>query len=71
MLPFTVDDSPLKQGRTSPGAHIPVVPASELKAYQPDVLVVFAYEYIDDIRKNTGDAYDYYMPIPLVELTAS
>ncbi|WP_244918434.1 class I SAM-dependent methyltransferase [Phaeobacter gallaeciensis] len=71
LLPFTVDDSPLKQGRTSPGAHIPVVAASELETYQPEVLVVFAYEYIDDIREKTGNAYDYYMPIPLVELKAS
>ncbi|MCJ8335043.1 MAG: class I SAM-dependent methyltransferase [Epibacterium sp.] len=71
LLPFTVDDSPLKQGRTSPGAHIPVVPATELAAFKPDVLLVFAYEYIDDIREKTGDAYDYYMPIPLVELHAS
>ncbi|MEK1898224.1 class I SAM-dependent methyltransferase [Rhizobium sp. 1399] len=71
LLPFTIDDSPLKQGRTSPGAHIPVVAASELETYQPEVLVVFAYEYIDDIRKKTGNAYDYYMPIPLVELKAS
>ncbi|MFV1491621.1 class I SAM-dependent methyltransferase [Phaeobacter sp. JH18-32] len=71
LLPFTIDDSPLKQGRTSPGAHIPVVAASELESYQPQVLVVFAYEYIDDIRRKTGNAYDYYMPIPLVELTAS
>ena len=70
LLPFTVDDSPLKQGRTSPGAHIPVVAASELEAFRPDVLVVFAYEYIDDIRKKTGNLYDYYMPIPLVELKA-
>ncbi|UWR87811.1 class I SAM-dependent methyltransferase [Phaeobacter inhibens] len=71
LLPFTVDDSPLKQGRTSPGAHIPVVTASELETYQPEVLVVFAYEYIDDIREKTGNAYSYYMPIPLVELKAS
>ena len=71
LLPFTIDDSPLKQGRTSPGAHIPVVSASELETYRPEVLVVFAYEYIDDIRKKTSNAYDYYMPIPLVELIAS
>jgi methylation protein EvaC len=47
------------------------VSASELETYQPEVLVVFAYEYIDDIRKKTSNAYDYYMPIPLVELIAS
>lgn len=68
LLPFTVDDSPLKQNRHSPGQHIPIVVSSELEAYAPDILIVFAYEYIDDIRAKTDDAYTYMMPIPLVEI---
>jgi methylation protein EvaC len=31
--------------------------------------VVFAYEYLDDIRKKTGNAYRYLLPIPPRELT--
>jgi methylation protein EvaC len=68
LLPFTVDDSPLKQSRHSPGMHIPIVASAELDAYKPEILIVFAYEYIDDIRKKTGNKYTYMMPIPLVEL---
>ena len=32
---FIVDDNPLKQGRFSPGAHVPVLPSSELAAENP------------------------------------
>lgn len=64
LIPFIVDDSPLKQGRTSPGKHIPIVPKEHLDTEKPDLLVVFAYEYIDDIKQKTGNAYRYLIPIP-------
>ncbi len=69
LIAFTVDDSPLKQNRFTPGTHIPIVPKTHLDTHKPDVLVVFAYEYFDDIRKKTGDAYRYLQPIPPRELT--
>jgi methylation protein EvaC len=68
-IPFTVDDSPLKQNKFTPGTHIPIVPKSYLDAHKPDVLVVLAYEYFDDIKKKTGGAYRYLKPIPPTELT--
>jgi methylation protein EvaC len=67
-IPFTVDDSPLKQNKFTPGTHIPIVPKSHLDEHKPDVLVVFAYEYFDDIKKKTGGAYRYLKPIPPTEL---
>jgi SAM-dependent methyltransferase len=68
-IPFTVDDSPLKQNKFTPGTHIPIVPKSYLDQHKPDVLIVFAYEYFDDIKKKTGAAYRYLKPIPPTELT--
>ena len=68
-IPFTVDDSPLKQNKFTPGTHIPIVPKSYLDGHRPDVLVVFAYEYFDDIKKKTDGAYRYFKPIPPTELT--
>jgi methylation protein EvaC len=68
-IPFTVDDSPLKQNKFTPGTHIPIVPKSYLDEHKPDVLVVFAYEYFDDIKKKTDGAYQYLKPIPPTELT--
>ncbi len=64
LVTFTVDDSPLKQNKFTPGTHIPIVPREHLVAQKPDVLVVFAYEYFDDIKKKTGGAYRYLIPIP-------
>jgi SAM-dependent methyltransferase len=69
LIEFTVDDSPLKQNRFTPGTHIPIVARSHLENHRPDVLVVFAYEYFDDIRKKTGGAYRYLLPIPPREVT--
>ncbi|ORV36733.1 methyltransferase [Mycobacterium conspicuum] len=67
-IAFTVDDSPLKQNKFTPGTHIPIVPKSYLDEHRADVLVVFAYEYFDDIKKKTGGAYRYLKPIPPTEL---
>ncbi|MEK7084196.1 MAG: class I SAM-dependent methyltransferase [Patescibacteria group bacterium] len=64
LISFVVDDSPLKQGRFTPGTHIPIVPYQHLKEQKPDVLVVFAYEYLDDIREKTDNGFRYLLPIP-------
>jgi len=64
LIDFTVDDSPLKQNKFTPGTHIPIVPKAYLDEHKPEVLVVFAYEYLEDIRKKTGNAYRYLIPIP-------
>ncbi|MGY8992707.1 MAG: methyltransferase domain-containing protein [Rhodospirillales bacterium] len=69
LIPFTVDDSPLKQDKLTPGTHIPIVAKEHLDKFGSDVLVVFAYEYLDDIRKKTGDGYRYVIPIPPREVT--
>jgi len=69
LIEFTVDDSPLKQNKFSPGTHIPIVPNAHLAANRPDILVVFAYEYFEDIRKKTGGNYRYLLPIPPKEIT--
>lgn len=64
LVEFIVDDSPLKQGRFSPGKHIPIVTNAYLADHEPDVLVVFAYEYFDDIKKKVHGTYRYLIPIP-------
>lgn len=50
-IKFIVDDNPLKQGRYSPGAHIPVLPSAELATRKPDVVVILAWIYADPILK--------------------
>ena len=68
LIEYIVDDSPLKQNRFSPGMHIPIVPASLLEERRPDMLVVFAHEYLDDIKKKTGGRYRYLIPVPPKEV---
>jgi methylation protein EvaC len=69
LIEFTVDDSPLKQNKFTPGTHIPIVPNAHLKQHRPDVLVVFAYEYLNDIRRKVDGPYRYFLPIPPREVT--
>lgn len=69
LIEFTVDDSPLKQNKFTPGTHIPIVTKAHLDSHRPDVLVVFAYEYFEDIRKKTDGSYRYLIPIPPREVT--
>jgi len=64
LIEFTVDDSALKQNKYTPGTHIPIATKAHLDANRPDILVVFAYEYFDDIRKKTAGSYRYLFPIP-------
>jgi SAM-dependent methyltransferase len=46
---YIVDKSPLKQGRYSPGAHIPVVSPERLLQDQPDYVVLLAWNFRDEI----------------------
>jgi len=52
-LDYIIDDSPLKQGRYSPGHHIPVVPSSHLydPAHRPDDVLILAWNFAEPIMK--------------------
>lgn len=52
-LEFMIDDNPAKQGRFSPGMHIPVLPTIALAERRPDYVVALAWRYADAfIAKN-------------------
>jgi methylation protein EvaC len=68
LIEYTVDDSPLKQSKFTPGTHIPIVTREMLLKDRPDIIVVFAYEYLDDIRKKTPGGHRYFLPIPPREI---
>jgi methylation protein EvaC len=49
------DTTPIKQGRFSPGAHIPVVPYERFTERYPDAAVLFAYNHQEEIfAKESG-----------------
>ena len=69
LLPFVIDDSPIKQGKLSPGKHIPIVSRNFLKDFEPDVIMVFAYEYFNSIYEFTSQfSAEHFKPIPLTKL---
>jgi 2-polyprenyl-3-methyl-5-hydroxy-6-metoxy-1,4-benzoquinol methylase len=48
-LPYLVDKSPLKQGHLTPGQHIPVFPVEKLVSDRPDVTMILAWNFADEI----------------------
>ncbi len=46
------DDNPLKVGRTTPGMHIPIVSTDDMLARNPDTVVIFAWNFFEDISKS-------------------
>jgi SAM-dependent methyltransferase len=67
-IDFIVDDSAWKQGRFTPGTHIPVVASSELGARKPAWCVVFAWNFADSIVKKhaayTDGGGHFIVPLP-------
>lgn len=51
MLDFIVDDSPLKQGRFTPGLHIPVCASNAIYERRPDYLVILAWNFAQPIME--------------------
>jgi predicted TPR repeat methyltransferase len=46
---FTVDKNPLKVGRYTPGTHIPILSVETLLERQPDVTLILAWNFADEI----------------------
>lgn len=46
-LDYLVDDNPAKQGRFSPGLHLPVYPVSALGEKKPDIVLILAWRFAE------------------------
>lgn len=54
LLEYIVDSVPYKQGKYSPGMHIPIFPENKLSEDNPDYALVLAWNFAEEIkRKNT------------------
>jgi methylation protein EvaC len=51
LVEFISDTTPIKQGRLSPGAHIPVRPYDEFAQRYPDYALLFAWNHAAEIRE--------------------
>lgn len=49
ILDCIADDAPEKQGKYSPGKHIPIVPFSHLKEINPDYILILSLNFADSV----------------------
>ncbi len=49
LIEYICDNTPIKQGKYSPGKHIPIVPIETFKSKYPDYAVLFAYNHAKEI----------------------
>ncbi len=68
-IKYIIDDSPLKAGRFSPGMNIPIKNFRVLSKKKEYTVIVFAYDYFNDIKKKLK-YYNckFYFPIPLKKI---
>src|SRR5207249_188863 len=71
-LEFVADRSTYKQGRLTPGTHIPIVPPEELLKRQPDYTLLLTWNFADEILEQQQAYRDaggkFIVPIPKVEV---
>lgn len=69
-IPYIVDKSPLKQGRFTPGAHIPVVAPSRLLDEQPEYVLLLAWNFAEEImaqqREYAARGGRFIIPVPRI-----
>jgi len=55
LIDYVVDKSQWKQGKLTPGTHIPVYATERLLLDKPNVLLLSAWNFADEIRKQQND----------------
>jgi SAM-dependent methyltransferase len=71
-LDFTVDRNPYKQGKFTPGTHIPILDPAALIAANPDYVLILPWNLKEEILATVGKApgltSKFVVPIPRVEI---
>jgi len=71
-IEYIVDRSPLKQGRYTPGTHIPIVAPERLLQDQPDYVLLLAWNFADEIMEQQREyrrrGGKFIIPVPQVEI---
>ena len=55
LLPFVCDAAAAKQGKFTPGSHIPILPPSALRERRPDYVVILPWNIAAEVRAQNGD----------------
>jgi len=71
-IDFTVDRNPYKQGKYTPGTHIPILHPDELIKAHPDYVLILPWNLKDEILATVGRTPGlnarFVVPIPRVEI---
>ena len=71
-LDYTVDRSPHKQGRYTPGTHIPILSPEKIQETQPDYIFILPWNLKDEIVKQLSYVKEwggqFVVPIPEIEI---
>jgi SAM-dependent methyltransferase len=72
MIDYIADRSPLKQGRYTPGMHIPVVSPDRLLSDKPDYAILLAWNFVDEILTQQNEYVKrggkFIVPVPAVKI---
>jgi len=73
-LDYTVDRNPYKQGKFTPGTHIPIFSPDRIRETQPDYLFILPWNFKDEIMEQMSYIRDwggkFIVPIPEVRVYA-
>ena len=73
LLAYTVDRSPVKQGKSLPGTHIPIYPPERIAQTKPDYILVLPWNLRDEISEQLGYVRSWggrlVFPIPALEVS--
>jgi len=71
-LDFTVDRNPYKQGKFTPGTHIPICPPERIREERPDYVLILPWNFKDEIIQQLAYVRDwggkFIVPIPEVKV---
>ena len=75
VLDFVADRSPVKQGKLTPGTHLPIVPPEMLTTARPDYCLLLTWNFADEILAQQA-AYramggKFIIPVPQVRIALS
>lgn len=75
IIDYIVDGTPYKQGKFTPGTLIPILEENELIKNPPDVLLILAWNFkeeiiakVEKLLKDTGKKITFVIPVPKVEI---
>ncbi len=72
VVPFTVDASPLKQGRFMPGSHLPIFAPEAIAEMRPDFVLILSWDIADEIVSQLSSIREwggrFVIPMPVLHI---